>query len=181
MAMAQPPPSMAVTSSESPRLLPMSEPLPVSVPSLNQLPGHAIRRLHQISVGIFHQEVEKLNLTPLQYGALLTVRDQPGLDQRTLARLIALDTSTTAGVVDRLEARGLLERQLSPHDRRVRLLHITPAGLALLAEAEPAVARAQALILGPLTTAQQRTFMQLLDRLVAENNAFSRAPSDGAG
>ena len=142
---------------------------------LNHLPGHAIRRLHQISVGIFHQEVEKLNLTPLQYAALMAVRQQPGIDQRTLARLIALDTSTTAGVVDRLEARGLLARQLSPQDRRVRLLQITEAGVQLLDEAEPAVAHVQAMILAPLTPAQQRTFMRLLQRLVDENQAFSRA------
>lgn len=159
----------------------MSESLPPTVPGLSRLPGHAIRRLHQISVGIFHQEVEKLNLTPLQYGALLTVREQPGVDQRTLARLIALDTSTTAGVVDRLEARGLLERQLSPQDRRVRLLYITPSGIDLLRQAEPAVARTQALILAPLSAAQQRTFRQLLQRLVDENNGFSRAPSEGVG
>lgn len=151
---------------------------PSSPPYLNRLPGHVIRRLHQISVGIFHQETEALNLTPLQYGALLTVREQPGIDQRTLARLIALDTSTTAGVVDRLQARGLLERQLSPQDRRVRLLHITTAGIALLEAAEPAVARTQALILAPLSPSQQRNFIELLNRLVAENNALSRAPSD---
>jgi len=114
----------------------------------------------------------------LQYGALLTVREQPGIDQRTLARLIALDTSTTAGVVDRLQARGLLERQLSPQDRRARLLHITTAGRALLEAAEPAVARTQALILAPLSPSQQRNFIELLNRLVAENNALSRAPSD---
>ncbi|TDQ44332.1 MarR family winged helix-turn-helix transcriptional regulator [Tepidicella xavieri] len=159
--------------------LPDTQPIDTPDPlGLNRLPGHAIRRLHQIAVGIFHQEVEGFHLTPLQYGALWTVREQPGIDQRTLARLIALDTSTTAGVVDRLEARGLLQRRLSAQDRRVRLLHITEAGQALLAEAEPAVARAQALILAPLTGPQQRTFMRLLLRLVEENNAFSRAPSE---
>lgn len=148
---------------------------------LNHLPGHAIRRLHQISVGIFHQEMEKLNLTPLQYAALMAVRQQPGIDQRTLARLIALDTSTTAGVVDRLEARGLLARQLSPQDRRVRQLQITEAGVRLLDEAEPAVANVQAMILAPLSPVQQRTFLQLLQRLVDENQGFSRAPGGGLG
>lgn len=158
----------------------MSASPPVSPSGLNDLPGHAIRRLHQISVGIFHQELESLNLTPLQYAALQTVQVQPGIDQRSLARLIALDTSTTAGVVDRLETRGVLERQLSPQDRRVRLLFITQGGINLLEAAEPAVARVQALILAPLSPAQQRTFMGLLQRLVAENNAMSRAPSDGS-
>jgi len=145
---------------------------------LDQLPGHAIRRLHQISVGIFHQELQEYNLTPVQYGALRTLLDQPGIDQRTLARLIALDTSTTAGVVDRLEARGLLQRNLSPEDKRVRLLSLTEEGRALCALAQPKVLRAQELTLGPLSPDQRQTFMQLLNQLVKENNEFSRAPSE---
>ncbi len=149
-------------------------------PGIDRLPGHAIRRLHQISVGIFHQELQDLNLTPVQFGVLQTVQNQPGLDQRTLARLIALDTSTTAGVVDRLEARGLLQRSVSPDDKRARLLSLTAAGVALCDQARPGVMRAQALTLAPLSADERATFMALLDRLVTENNAFSRAPS-GAG
>jgi MarR family transcriptional regulator, lower aerobic nicotinate degradation pathway regulator len=117
----------------------------------------------------------------VQFAALQTVCNQPLIDQRTLARLIALDTSTTAGVVDRLQARGWLQRSLSPIDRRVRLLSITPDGEALLRQAQPSVAQAQQLILAPLSPEQQRTFMALLDQLVAANNAFSRAPSEGGG
>ncbi|GAB3191156.1 MarR family winged helix-turn-helix transcriptional regulator [Hydrogenophaga aquatica] len=145
---------------------------------LGQLPGHAIRRLHQISVGIFHQEVQDLNLTPVQYGALQTVHNQPGIDQRTLASRIALDTSTTAGVVDRLEARGLLQRSLSPEDKRVRLLTITPEGAELLRQALPGVLRAQEQILAPLSPQQRQTFVELLNLLVEENNELSRAPSE---
>jgi MarR family transcriptional regulator, lower aerobic nicotinate degradation pathway regulator len=145
---------------------------------LDHLPGHAIRRLHQISVGIFLQETQAHGVTPVQFAALQTVCNQPLVDQRTLARLIALDTSTTAGVVDRLQARGWLQRSLSPHDRRVRLLSITPEGEAQLRQIQPAVAQAQQLILAPLSPEQQQTFMALLDQLVQANNAFSRAPSE---
>ena len=145
---------------------------------LDHLPGHVIRRLHQISVGIFHQELQELNLAPVQYGAMQTVLEQPGIDQRTLARFMALDTSTTAGVVDRLESRGLLQRSLSPEDRRVRLLSLTQEGRALCQQARPRVLRAQELTLAPLNAQERGTFMQLLNRLVKENNDFSRAPSD---
>lgn len=154
----------------------MSTPTPPT--GIDRLPGHAIRRLHQISVGIFHQELQDLNLTPVQYGALQTVQSQPGIDQRTLARQIALDTSTTAGVVDRLEARGLLQRSLSPDDKRVRLLSLTTEGHALCEQARPGVLRVQAQMLAPLSAAERETFMALLNRLVTENNEFSRAPSD---
>ncbi len=145
---------------------------------LDAQPGHAIRRLHQISVGIFHQETEDLNITPVQYAILQTVRDLPGCDQRTLAGRIALDTSTTAGVVDRLEARGLLLRSISPEDRRVRLLKLTHAGELLLAQTLPGMERTQERILEPLSPEQRRQFMELLQVLVAQNNDLSRAPGD---
>lgn len=146
--------------------------------ALDQLPGHAIRRLHQISTGIFHQEVNELGVTPLQYSVLQTVSEQPDIDQRTLAYFVALDASTTAGVVDRLEARGALVRKVSPNDKRMRLLSLTPDGEALLQQVIPAMLRAQALILAPLTARQREDFMHLLDKLVTKNNAYSRAPSD---
>ncbi|MEO0003611.1 MAG: hypothetical protein RLZZ22_1303 [Pseudomonadota bacterium] len=147
---------------------------------LDAQPGHAIRRLHQISVGIFHQETEALNITPVQYAILQTVRDLPGCDQRTLAGRIALDTSTTAGVVDRLEARGLLQRRVSPEDRRVRLLALTPAGELLLAQTLAGMERTQERILEPLSPEQRLQFMALLRQLVTENNDLSRAPSESA-
>jgi MarR family transcriptional regulator, lower aerobic nicotinate degradation pathway regulator len=147
---------------------------------INQQPGHAIRRLHQISVGVFLQEMGELGVTPVQYGALQVVANQPGVDQRTLARSIALDASTTGGVVDRLEARGWLERRMSPDDRRTRLLFLTEAGLKGLAEAVPGMLRAQDQILAPLTERQRGEFMRLLGILVTQNNELSRAPSDGA-
>ena len=75
------------------------------VVDLEQLPGHHIRRLQQIAVAIFLQETEATGITPVQYAALQTVvANMPGLDQRTLARSIGFDTSTIAGVIDRLEA-----------------------------------------------------------------------------
>lgn len=141
-------------------------------------PGHAIRRLHQISVGIFLQSVGDSGITPVQYAALQVVSNQPGIDQRTLARNIALDTSTTGGVVDRLEARGWLERRTSPEDRRARQLFLTRSGDQALAETIPAMLRAQEQILAPLTERQRAEFMRLLQVLVTQNNEMSRAPSE---
>lgn len=145
---------------------------------IDHQPGHLIRRLHQIAVGIFVQENESLGITPMQYAALQTVANQPGIDQRSLARAIALDASTTGGVVDRLEARALLERQFSPTDRRVRLLHLTPAGHSMLQNATPLMLRTQQRILDPLTQEQREQFLTLLNQLVTLNNDHSRAPSE---
>ena len=151
-----------------------------AVIDIDQHPGQVIRRLHQISVGIFLQEAGELGVTPVQYAALQVVGNQPGIDQRTLARGIALDTSTTGGVIDRLEARGWLERRMSPEDRRARQLFLTPAGEQGLADTLPALQRAQDQILAPLTPRQRTEFMRLLQVLVTQNNDLSRAPSEAA-
>ncbi|MDO9479346.1 MAG: MarR family transcriptional regulator [Hydrogenophaga sp.] len=148
---------------------------------IDQQPGHAIRRLHQISVGIFLQEAGDLGITPVQYAALQVVGNQPGIDQRTLARNIALDASTTGGVVDRLEVRGWLERKTSPEDRRARQLTLTLSGEQALRDAVPVMLRAQEQILAPLTDSQRTTFMELLQQLVTQNNELSRAPSEVTG
>lgn len=145
---------------------------------LATLPGHHIRRLQQIAVAVFLQETEPHGVTPVQFAALQTIANAPGVDQRTLAARIGLDTSTIAGVVDRLEARGLVQRSASPDDRRVRLLSPTDDGIRALAAVAPGMRAAQARILEPLPRAERAEFMRMLCVLVNANNEHSRAPSD---
>ena len=161
----------------------MPDPAPARAPdatavAFDTLPGHLIRRLQQIAVGLFIDEVGAEVLTPVQFAALAAVERAPGLDQRSLARAIGLDTSTTGGIVDRLERRGLLARTASPTDRRARLVGITDAGAALLVEVAPRVRAAQERILAPLPASQRAEFMRALERLVVANNDYSRAPGD---
>ena len=147
--------------------------------AIDNQPGYYIRRLHQISVAIFLQQTEAFGITPVQYAALQTVGNSPEIDQRSLARTIGLDTSTIAGVIDRLESRGLLVRCASPDDRRVKQLTLTDAARQLLAEVAPAMLKAQQLILEPLEAGDQVEFTRLLRQLVTKNNELSRAPSAG--
>ncbi len=163
--------------SVNPSLSAMTKKNASPVVELESLPGHHIRRLHQIAVAIFLQETEGHGLTPVQFAALQMVANEPGTDQRTLAGRIGLDTSTVAGVVDRLEARALLQRKASPADKRVRLLSPTPDGAALLQAVEPAMRTAQQRILAPLPKAERGEFMRMLRALVDANNELSRAPS----
>ena len=150
---------------------------PATPDPIHRMPGHLIRRLHQISVGTFTSEVGETGITSVQFAALNCIASAPGLDQRTLAQRIALDTSTTAGVIDRLESRGAVERRFSPKDRRVRVLHATESGLTLLSDLQPLVARVQDRLMSPLSAKEQADFLAMLDKLVAANNQLSRAPS----
>ncbi len=124
------------------------------------------------------QEIGPKGLAPVPHAAMQAVVNAPGIDQHTLAATIALDTSTIGGVIDRLEARGLLQRNASADDRRVRPLTLTEAGHALLELAIPAMLRAQERLLEPLTKREQAEFMRMLHSLVTANNELSRAPRE---
>lgn len=145
---------------------------------LHDLPGHLIRRMNQISVAIFAAGMIEagVDLTPVQFAALSVVRENPGIDQATLAGLIAHDRVTLGGVVDRLQAKGLLSRSVSKQDRRARVLEITPAGAALLDAILPAVEEIQDRILAGLSESERATFMTLLRKATDAGNALSRAP-----
>lgn len=143
---------------------------------LHSKPGHLIRRAQQIAVAIFIDECAEFDLTPVQYAALVAIRDNPGIDATRLSALIALDRSTLGQVLERLETRKLASRFASPDDKRIKLLKITAAGAALLKRAEAAVSRAQRRILAPLPPNDQKKLMDLLSRLVELNNDASRVP-----
>lgn len=145
---------------------------------LHQFPGHLIRRLHQISVAQFTEKVaaHDIDLTPVQYAALKAIDANPGIDQASVAGLIAYDRATLGKVIDRLEAKQLIDRTVSPRDRRARQLTLTEAGKEVLARAHPLVREVQGEILTGLSPEEQEQFMALLQKATAAGNERSRAP-----
>jgi MarR family transcriptional regulator, lower aerobic nicotinate degradation pathway regulator len=160
--------------------MPRAAPRKTSSPSRSMellgLPGHCIRRLQQVAVAIFMQESGESGVTPVQFAVLQALADQSGIDQRTLARVVSFDTSTIGGVIDRLEARGLLTRSHSDGDRRVRLLHLTPGGEALLADLTPSMQRTQKRILEPLSASERKDFMRMMQLVIGHHDELGDAP-----
>lgn len=140
------------------------------------MPGHLLRRCHQIGVAIFMRECQAYDLTPLQFVVLSTLADRGSMDHATLAGAAALDRTTVAVVVKNLAERGLLLSQRSENDRRAKIVSITREGCALFDASLPAVHSAQEKILEPLSQEDQRKFLDFLSVLAVENNLLSRAP-----
>jgi DNA-binding MarR family transcriptional regulator len=149
-----------------------------SVKDNNDMPGHLARRFQQIAVAVFLAEVSEAgyDLTPVQYAALAAIKANPGLDQATLAGLIAYDRTTITGVVDRLVQKSLVERRASPRDRRARELEITEEGRRTLRKITPAVESAQRIMLRGLNAKEGEELMRLLHKAIAAGNELSRAP-----
>ena len=128
-----------------------------------EMAGHLVRRLHQQSTQVFQARLQEagFDLTSVQFAALDAVAAQPGIDQASLAATISFDRATIGGVIDRLEQKGLLEREVSPDDRRARRLRLTAAGRRQLAAVRPVVEALQAEILAPLSAREQAAFLTL--------------------
>ena len=75
----------------------------------------------------------EFDLTPGQLQALKALDPAEPVPMRNLAEALACDNSNVTGIVDRLEERGLVERRTAPHDRRVKMLVVTPGGADLRA------------------------------------------------
>ena len=141
------------------------------------MPGHLIRRMQQIAVSIFADRISNAgyDLTPVQFACLNALEAHPGVDQATLAGLIAYDRVTIGGVVDRLEAKGLVTRTVNKNDRRSRVLKLTAAGAGLLSDTRQVVRQTQADILQGLSGKEAATFVELLQKAVSAAEGESRA------
>ena len=71
---------------------------------------------------------QELGLAPMQLHALRLIEPGVEVPMSSLAGKLFCDNSNVTGIVDRLEARGLIERRPAEHDRRVKLLVLTEAG-----------------------------------------------------
>lgn len=140
------------------------------------MPGHLLRRCHQIAVAIFLDECQAYDLTPLQYVTLTALATHGPLDKAAIGAVSALDRTTVAVVVKNLESRGFVVTRPSEQDRRAKLIEVTAKGQELLPMVKTEVQNAQDRTVAPLTRSERAELMRLLKKIAEGNNLLSRAP-----
>ena len=143
---------------------------------LNSSPGPLIRRSHQIGLAIFAEAFKDLDMTTLQFSIMFTLDKKPGIDQITLANLVALDRATCSNIVTRLEKKEYIRRKVNPKNQRAKLVYLTAKGKKLLADSEAPMKEEQKKLIAPLNREEQKVFLTCLQKLVDSNNELSRAP-----
>jgi DNA-binding MarR family transcriptional regulator len=118
----------------------------------------------------FTTTVAGLDLAPAQARALHELDLDRPISMRELAERLKSDPSNLTGLIDRLEARGLVERRPDPTDRRIKGLALTAAGAQLrkqlfarLYSAPPSVAA--------LSDKDQRVLRDVLQRVVSASGS----------
>ena len=127
-----------------------------------------IRRLLAQQRRRFIAAASELDLHPAQAGALLQMEPEEPRPMHELAALLACDNSNVTGLIDRLEARGLVARQPYEQDRRVKHVVLTSRGEALRDRLLAQVGEPPA-GLERLSTAEQRQLRDLLARVIEDD------------
>jgi len=147
----------------------------------HEMAGHLIRRLHQLSTQVFTACIRDagFDITSVQFAALDAIRLHPGIDQAGVAALIAYDRPTIGEVLNRLIAKGLVERSVSTVDKRARVLRLTAAGDALFNGLLPVVRDLQPQILANLTPIERKQFLALAKKAIAAPEGSGKGKGAG--
>ncbi len=144
----------------------------------HRVPAHLARRFHQICLGVTAEILMSQDLTPLLWGVMAAVLEEPGSGQRQLASRMGVDAVNFGHMADVLEQKGLIKRQLDPDDRRARKLYVTRRGTDLRRRLRPSLLAAQEKLLAPLSKTERNALLDLLVRVIEANDAYAR-PGNG--
>ncbi len=132
---------------------------------LPTLIGYHLRRAQ---IGVFNDFVRTMSreyVSPGQFGVLTLIGANPGLSQSALARAVGIERSTMVAVIDTLEARGFVERQPSPVDRRSYALMLSENGGTLLEKLKPQVYGHEDAVAKDLSLEEREELIRLLSKL----------------
>ncbi|WP_323089430.1 MarR family transcriptional regulator [Allobaculum sp. JKK-2023] len=132
--------------------------------------GQMIKQIHDDLEKRANNAMRKQDLTFTQVSALLTLLNFPEQKAtlKELEKALHVAQSTTVGIVNRLEHKGLVNSFGDPSDRRIKLVQITPEGKQCCRQAQDNMKETEASLLSPLTKEEQKTFISLL-RKVSKN------------
>lgn len=136
---------------------------------LLDLVGYALRRTQLAVFQHFARamtiSVGEDRVSPGEFGVLVLVEANPGINQTSLANAVGADRSTMVPIIDRLERRGLLERQAVPGDRRAHALRLAKSGLERMRRFRQTVVEHEKQLATGLTAAERQLLLDLLRRL----------------
>ncbi|OXM62155.1 MarR family winged helix-turn-helix transcriptional regulator [Amycolatopsis vastitatis] len=129
---------------------------------LGYLLKHAQLRLAELAEPLY----APLGVTGRQLALLTLFGDGPARSQQDGAARLGVDRTTMVALVDELEAKGLVRREVAPGDRRKRLVLLTPEGERVREAGTEVTRKAEALLLEPLSAEDAERLRAALHQVV---------------
>jgi MarR family transcriptional regulator, temperature-dependent positive regulator of motility len=142
----------------------------VDLPNYQDVRSVLLRRALQVHTHAWQCEVSA-DVTAVQFGVLHALRDNPGISQRDLGRLVQVDKSTMADIIARLRRNGYVTCLQDAADRRRHVVDLTEAGKALINDLGPRSVHVNELLFAGLGRDEARELDRLLQKLLASDLA----------
>lgn len=132
--------------------------------------GQLIKLLHDRLEKQANNTLRGKDLTMMQISVLMELQksEQKQRSMKELERTFCVAQSTVAGIISRLEQKEFIEAFGDASDKRIKVVHITPAGEVCCREAAGYMAEAELMLLHGFSEDEKALFNQLLAR-AAEN------------
>lgn len=132
---------------------------------LQTLLGYNARRAALTIIEGFLERMAEFGLRPVDFSVMSVIQHNPGVTSRQLCAALNLLPPNLVGLIQSLEARGLIHRLPHPTDGRAMGLHPTPEGAALMQQAEQAATDLEIERSSRLTPTQRKTLLDLLQKI----------------
>lgn len=132
---------------------------------LQSLMGYNARRAALSIIELFLERLAPFGLKPVDFSVMSTIRHNPGVTSRQLCATLSLLPPNLVGLIQSLEARGLIERKPHPHDGRALGLHATAKGQTLMVQAEQVAAELEIEKTARLTPEERASLLALLQKI----------------
>lgn len=87
--------------------------------------GYAFTDVARLLRTVFERRVRQYDLTRSQWVVIARIKTRPGLSQSEVADILEIEKASAGRLIDRMEAKGWIERRSDPNDRRINRLHLT--------------------------------------------------------
>ena len=134
--------------------------------ALQQTPGFMIRILQLLNFEAFFRHFQTLELSPVEYSILMTVRDNAAVTQSELAAVLKMRLPNLVKILSGMEEAGIMKRKRSSRDKRAVELSLSAAGQKRADEARRLGETFNERTLAPLSKPERAAFLQMLTRLV---------------
>jgi len=121
-----------------------------------------LAKAHQRAQGVLKGYLQTFGLTPMQCLFMESLWEEDGLSVGEIGRLIALDTATLAGILDRMVTAGWVRRETDPDDGRVARVYLTEKAQAAVADLAAVIERANSELLGSFSLEEMLLFKRFL-------------------
>ncbi len=135
--------------------------------------GYSITDVGRLLRTVFERRVRAFGLTRSQWLVIARVRRRPGLSQSEVADLLEIEKASAGRLIDRMEAKGWLQRRDDASDRRVNRLHLTPQAERLHVAIWPIAESTVDMALGDLSVEERRQLTEIMTRVKAKLQALA--------